>query len=181
LKNVFLLTGRPGVGKTTALARAIDRLREYDIHVGGFMSRERRVAGIRQGFELIDLLSHEVGTLADVAGEGPRLGKYRVNLQDLEGIGVTAIETSLERADVTAIDEIGPMELYSEKFGKAIQRALKSPKPIIGTIHSNLRHPIVDEIGQRADRVEVLEVTYETRDRIPDEIAGRILRLLGNK
>jgi len=177
MKTSFLLTGRPGIGKTTALVGIVDRLRGAGIEVGGVISRERRVAGIRQGFELVDLLSNRVGTLADVTGEGPRVGKYRVNLQDLEEIGVTALETSLERADVTAIDEVGPMELYSENFLVAMRRALESQKPIVGTIHSNLRHPIVDEIRHR-ENVEVLDVTIDNRDRIPDEIAGRILRLL---
>jgi len=177
LKTVFLLTGRPGIGKTTALVGIVDRLRGAGIKVGGVISRERREGGMRRGFELVDLLSKRVGTLADVVGEGPRLGKYRVNLQDLEGIGVTALEASLERADVTAIDEVGPMELYSEKFSMAIRKAIESRKPIIGTIHSNLRHPIVDEI-RRGANVEVFDVTFGNREKIPVEIATRILRLL---
>lgn len=178
MKTAFLLTGRPGIGKTTALAGIVDRLRRAEVAVGGVMSREIRIAGMRRGFELVDLLSGEVGTLADMTGKGPTLGKYRVNLQDLEEIGVTALENSLERADVTAIDEIGPMELYCEKFLRAIRKALESRKPIVGTIHSNLRHPIVDEIG-RGTNAEVLEVTYSNRDRIPGEVADRILQLLG--
>lgn len=177
MKTVFLLTGRPGIGKTTALLGIVDRLRGAGIEVGGVISRERRTGGIRRGFELVDLLSNRVGTLADVAGEGPRLGRYRVNLQDLEGIGVKALATSLERADVTAIDEVGPMELYSEKFLMAFRMALESQRPIVGTIHSNLRHPIVDEIRHR-ENVEVFDVTYGNRDEIPGEIAERILRLL---
>lgn len=180
LKTAFLLTGRPGIGKTTALAGIIDRLRSAGVEVGGIISRERRIGGIRQGFELVDLLSNRVGTLADVTGEGPRLGKYRVNMQDLEGIGVTALETSLEQADVTAIDEVGPMELFSDKFLRAIQRVLESGRPVVGTIHSDLRHPIMDEIRRKAN-VEVLEITYGTRDTIPNEVAERILRLLGEK
>jgi len=178
LKTAFLLTGRPGIGKTTALVKIIDHLSGAGIMVGGVISRERRVAGIRCGFELVDILSNRVGTLADVAGEGPRLGKYHVILQDLEGIGVMALENSLERADVTAIDEVGPMELYSDKFLMAIRKALESPKPIVGTIHNNLRHPIIDEIRSR-ENIEVLDVTYGNRDEIPGEIIKRILRLLG--
>lgn len=177
MRNAFLLTGRPGIGKTTAIGNILDLLRREGVTVGGVMSSERRIAGVRQGFELLDILSGRTGTLADLTGKGPRLGRYSVNLQDLEGIGVTALESSLERADVTAIDEVGPMELLSEKFVMAIRKVLESQKPIVGTIHSNLRHQIMDEVRQRAN-VEVLEVTYDNRDRIPGEVAAQILRLL---
>jgi len=178
LKTAFLLTGRPGIGKTTALVNIIDRLSGAGFVVGGVISRERRAEGVRRGFDLVDLLSHRVGTLADVSGCGPRLGRYHVCLQDLEGIGVKALENSLERADVTAIDEVGPMELYSNKFLMAIRKALESRRPIVGTIHSNLRHPIIDEIRRR-ESVQVSDVTYDNRDEIPGEIAGRIIKLLG--
>ncbi|MFQ5949751.1 MAG: nucleoside-triphosphatase, partial [Nitrospiria bacterium] len=47
--NNLLLTGRPGVGKTTLLERA---LRGLGVPIGGFYTREIREKGMRVGFQL---------------------------------------------------------------------------------------------------------------------------------
>ena len=39
-KRVLLLTGVPGVGKTTVLIKAVDALKAKGISVGGMISRE---------------------------------------------------------------------------------------------------------------------------------------------
>jgi nucleoside-triphosphatase len=62
-KNV-LVTGRPGVGKTTAVTRAVEELKKHGLRVGGFISREERKEGVRTGFVVIDLETSE----GDVSG-----------------------------------------------------------------------------------------------------------------
>ncbi|MBO3802607.1 MAG: NTPase [Candidatus Brockarchaeota archaeon] len=174
------MTGNPGVGKTTALLRAVELLKISGAVVGGVVSREVRAGGARKGFELVDILNGRTGTLADVSGNGPRLGKYRVNLAGLEAVGVVAIRLSIESADVVAVDEVGPMELLSAEFLKAVREALDSGKPVVGTIHRNLKHPVAEEIRSRKD-VEVLEVTRDNRDAIPVKVAEAVLEFLGRK
>jgi nucleoside-triphosphatase len=178
--RAFLLTGKPGVGKTTALVNTIGLLRGSGATVGGMVSREVRVGGIRKGFEIVDILTNRKGTLADVAGDGPRFGRYRVNLADLDAVGVGAIRSSMEGADIVAIDEIGPMELLSTEFLKAICEVLESEKPVIGTIHINLRRSFVAKVRPRWE-VEIIEVTRENRDEIPRKVADSVLALLGGK
>jgi nucleoside-triphosphatase len=57
-------------------------------------SRENRKNGVREGFEIVDISAAKVGCLAHVnQKEGPQVGKYRVNMQDLESIGVQASTT----------------------------------------------------------------------------------------
>ncbi|MGQ9515177.1 MAG: NTPase [Thermoproteota archaeon] len=178
MKRIFLLTGKPGIGKTTALINIIELLRRSDVDVGGVVSREVRVDGIRKGFEIVDVLTNRVGTLANIAGNGPRLGKYRVNLKDISSVGVSALKSSMERADVVVIDEIGPMELFSKEFMQSIREVLGCGKPVVGTVHSNLRHPIMEEVNKRPD-VDVFEVTYSNREKIPRDVVERVLLLLG--
>jgi len=48
IKN-FLLTGRPGIGKTT-VAEAI--IREFEEDAGGFVTGEIRESGTRKGFRI---------------------------------------------------------------------------------------------------------------------------------
>lgn len=178
LKRTLFITGRPGVGKTTVLLKIVEGLRAEGFKVGGMISREVRKAGSRIGFEILDISSGEKGWLAHVKQPvGPKIGKYRVNLSDLESVGVKAISEALEQADVIVIDEIGPMELYSQKFIEAVRKALESSKPVIGTVHFRAKHPIISYLKDREDS-EILEVTLENRDRLHKIIIGRLLLIL---
>src|SRR3990172_3834179 len=126
-KRVLLITGSPGVGKTTTLTKVVDIVRKRDYSVGGMISREVREAGTRVGFEILDLSTQKCGWLAHVNQKtGPQVGKYRVNLEDLDNVGAKAIIEASENCDIVAIDEIGPMELFSEKFKEAMRKALES-------------------------------------------------------
>jgi nucleoside-triphosphatase len=114
---VLLITGAPGTGKTTVLTKTVNLLRERGFSVGGMLSREIREGGVRVGFEIIDLETQKRGWLANIKqSNGPQVGKYRVNIDDLEAVGVQAMIHAAAASDIIAIDEIGPMELSSEKF-----------------------------------------------------------------
>ncbi len=165
-----LLTGRPGIGKTTVLRKTVDLLRTRGWVVGGMVSSEIRSSGRRIGFEISDLLSGESGILAHIyLKEGTRVGRYRVNLEDLEHIGVRAIQNALEEAGIICCDEIAPMELSSSLFREAIGKAVKSPKPFVGTIHLTVVDSLIQEL-EIESCVEVLEVTKRNRDGLHLEI-----------
>lgn len=178
LKRVILLTGNPGVGKTTVLTKAVNILRGNGLCVGGMISREIRENGARVGFEILDLTSGRRGWLAHINQQGgPQVGRYRVNLYDLDSIGVAAIAEATEKCDTVAIDEIGPMELFSEKFKKAVQKALESQKPVVATIHWKATHKVISAATNRED-AEILTVTLENRDKLPEVIAQKMLNIL---
>ena len=100
-KRVLLLTGYPGVGKTTVLIKTVDPLKAEGYSVGGMISREAREGNIRVGFEIIDLTNSKHGWLAQVNQKtGPQVGKYHVNLEDLDNIGAQAIVEALEKCNV---------------------------------------------------------------------------------
>ncbi len=116
-KRVLLLTGAPSVGKTTVIIKTVDALKAEGIGVGGMISREARESNVRVGFEIIDLISGKHGWLSHINyNNGPLVGKYRVNIEDLENIGANSIIDASDKCRVIAIDEIGPMELFSQKF-----------------------------------------------------------------
>ena len=94
---IILLTGPPGIGKTTAIMKAVEALKaRKGLKIGGMITREVREGGKRVGFQIIDLVSNRTGWLAHInQPEGPKISKYRVNLRDLEEIGVKALELSL--------------------------------------------------------------------------------------
>lgn len=78
------MTGHPGIGKSTLVQKIIAN---YGGIVGGVLARDKRFKERRIGFELLDLATGTTGMLADEAGNGPQLGKYRVHLDDLDNIG----------------------------------------------------------------------------------------------
>ncbi|MBS7608083.1 MAG: NTPase [Candidatus Bathyarchaeia archaeon] len=178
LKRVLLLTGSPGVGKTTLLLKVVDALKTKGYRVGGMVSREVRVGGTRIGFEVLDLASSKRGWLAHVNQKtGPQVGKYRVNLADLDSVGAEAILKAVKECDVVAIDEIGPMELFSEKFRKAVQEAVKSGKIVVGVVHWKARDKLVEAVKAHPD-TEIFTVTFENRDKLHQKIVDKALQFL---
>ncbi|MBS7605592.1 MAG: NTPase [Candidatus Bathyarchaeia archaeon] len=171
----MFLTGPPRIGKTTVILKVLNTLREKNVRIGGMISQEILERGVRVGFKIIDLLNNLEGILAHINREcGPQIGKYRVCLEDLEKIGVKAILNACERADIVVIDEVGPMELYSETFKDAVLRALNSGKIVLGTIHWRAKTPFTEMIRQRGD-VKIIEVKYENRNVLPKIISEELL------
>ena len=171
MKRVLLITGSPGVGKTTVLTKTVNILKERGCRVGGMISREVRESGVRVGFEILDLSSQKHGWLANVKQKtGPRLGKYRVNLADLESVGAEAIIEAIENCDIIAIDEIGPMELFSEKFRDAVQKALESSKLVLAVVHWKAQDKLINEAKSIKD-AEIFAVTPENRDQLSQTLA----------
>ena len=174
-KRVLLLAGSPGVGKTTVLLRAVESLKTNGYGVGGMISREVRSAGVRVGFEVLDLSNDRRGWLAHVnQPSGPQVGKYRVNLEDLNNIGAEAIMKAAERCDVIAIDEVGPMELFSGKFKEAVRRAVECGRVVVGVVHWKARDRLIEEVTARED-VEIIQVTLGNRDNLHESVAGKAM------
>lgn len=178
LKRVFLLTGSPGVGKTTLLLKIVDILRAKGYRIGGMISREVRSGGTRMGFEILDLTSGKHGWLAHINQKtGPHVGKYRVNLEDLDNVGVEAILKAVKECDIVAVDEIGPMELFSEKFKLSVKEALESGKLLVGVVHWKACDKLVETVKSRED-VEIFTITYENRDILHRNIVEKALEFL---
>jgi len=172
------VTGPSGIGKTNVLRRAVPELKNRDYNVGGMICREVREGGLRVGFEIMDLSTGQRGWLAHVNQlTGPKIGKYRVNLTDLDVIGAGSILNALQNADILAVDEIGPMELLSPAFSNALLKAVESSKPMLGTIHYQLSNSLVDSIKMRED-IEILKVTYENLESLQNLIVGKISECL---
>jgi len=174
-KRHIFLTGPPRIGKTTIVLRVVDDLKIRGFKVGGMVSREILDGGVRVGFKITDLLNGVEGRLAHVNHKsGPKVGKYRVCLEDLEKVGARAILNACEKADLVVIDEVGPMELHSEPFKDSVLRALESNKIILGTIHWRAKTPFTEMIRRRED-VEIVEVRYENRNVLPKILVEKIL------
>jgi nucleoside-triphosphatase len=172
IRNIFL-TGVPGVGKTTLIRRVLE---SAAVKAGGFYTEEIRDKGKRVGFG-ITTFDGRKGILAHVNHKGRhRVGKYGVNIEDLEEIAAASVRSAVEKDDLVVIDELGRMELYSPLFQRVVIDALDSEKPVFGTIQ--IRHNrFMDSIRARDD-VRVIEVTKTNRDALVETVAQDVAALL---
>lgn len=165
----ILLTGKPRTGKTTLLKRIIENLK---MPCGGFYTEEISEDNKRISFKIKTLEGKE-GILARKGLESKfRLGKYGINIKDLEGIGVRSILGALRDKEIVIIDEIGKMELFSEKFKEAVLNVLDSNKRLIGVIHvADLG--FLNAIRKRKD-VDIFEVDLNNHEQILKKVSSMI-------
>jgi len=176
--NKIFVTGRPGVGKTTLIFKVSNELKARGLNVGGIVTLEVRSGGVRVGFKIVDIQSGAEARLASVSSAvGPRVGKYLVHVENLNAFAVTSILRALEQCDLVVVDEIGPMELKSQKFIDAVRKALASEKPLLASLHYKLKHPLLDYIRSRRD-FEIVELTPLNRDVLPSTIVEKFLKVL---
>ena len=165
----LLLTGSPGVGKTTVIRAVMERLDE--VTCAGFYTEEKRHAGQRIGFR-INTLSGAEGNLASVGRKEPTVGRYSIHVEEFEALILPNLDPAITPADLYVIDEIGKMELFSFKFRTSLIALLAQPTNLLATIAKEGKG-FVEQIKSRND-IELIEVTRQNRDRLPEEIARRI-------
>jgi len=165
MKRVLLLTGKPGTGKTALIKEAIAKTR---IRAGGFYTEEIRSGGVRQGFRIITLEGQD-GILAHINISSPyQVSKYRVDINSLNEVAVSAIHQALKECDLVVIDEIGKMELLSPRFKETVEQVIDSGKKVLGTIMLS-PNPFADEIKHHPE-VKLLVVTRSNRNQALREI-----------
>ncbi len=168
------LSGLPGVGKTTTLIKTIEILEEEGYVVGGMITEELRENGKRTGFYVLDWMSKEKKVFAHKDFESRhRVGKYGIDINALEEVGIKALQDAMEKADVIVIDEIGKMEVESKKFVQTVRDILDMDKHMIMTLHKKSRNSLLQEIRRRDD-IRMLEVTPINRNLLPFKIVQLI-------
>ena len=176
--RVILLTGRPGVGKTTIVNRVYEHYSKNGFKIEGLTTREVREGSARTGFMITDLSSGREGWLGKKGpGAGPRVGSYVVVSDDLEKIGVAALERSMNgAADLVIVDEIGPMEMTSVSFRNNISRVLNGYRAVVATVKFGSRYPEVENIRQKSLH---WEITKENRESIYRRLIRQINEWIG--
>lgn len=168
-KKNILFTGSPGCGKSTLIAKIVEKIR---VPSTGFFTSEIREKGMRVGFS-IETLDGKEGVLAHVDIKSRYLvGKYGVNIEDIDRIAVPSIIPKAPN-EIVVIDEIGKMECFSPLFRKTISEVLDSNHPVIGSIA--LRgNRFIEGIKRRSD-IHIVHLTERNRDILANLYDWRLL------
>jgi nucleoside-triphosphatase len=161
IKKNLLITGLPGVGKTTLIKKLSEALKSLD--PVGFYTEEIREGGERKGFELISLNGRR-GLLSHKNIRSPyRVGQYKVDIKGFEHF-IDSISFFNPLTRLIIIDEIGKMECLSDQFKGLLNEILDSEKWVIATIALK-GSGLIAEVKKRKD-VQIFEITRRNRDTL---------------
>lgn len=171
IKGRVALTGRPGVGKTTLIERVLEEAAQ--IATGGMLTKEIRICGRRVGFAVVDVATGADGVLSHIHHRvGPRVGRYTVDTESLERVGIAAILAAIKTKELIVIDEIAPMELCSPAFAPAVEAALESDRALLISTHAHADHPLAHRVRQE---FTLFRVKLSNRDSLVSEVTDALL------
>lgn len=155
----ILLTGLPKSGKSTMLADLLANITPKR----GLFSPEIRENGERIGFDLLDTDGdNAILSRLGIPTDYP-VGPYFVNLASLERFIEPLFRYTTEQ--LLFIDEIGQMQLYSERFKSLVRDYLDAPNDFIGTISQVHNHPFIHHLRENSD-ILLCTVTPENREQL---------------
>ncbi|TLY15824.1 MAG: AAA family ATPase [Nitrospirae bacterium] len=170
-----LLTGLPGVGKTTLIRELAKRLAGY--YPAGFFTEEIREEGIREGFRLESLDGRQLTLAHSDRKSSHRVGRYGVEIAGFERL-LSDLNLPRSPSCVIIIDEIGKMECLSKFFTEEVRSLLDSSKTVIATIALK-DDGFIRKVKQRSD-CRLITVTVENRTGLADSIFSEVLKQIRN-
>ncbi|CAI0421739.1 unnamed protein product [Linum tenue] len=185
-KSLFLVTGPPGVGKTTLIMTLVEALKlsRPNLNVRGFYTREVRRGSERVGFEVVTLDGRtaplsSISISTPESSGWPTVGKYKVDVSSFESLALPELQVR-ENTDLFIIDEVGKMELFSSHFFPGVLRVLESNIPVVASIP-------VPKFGRDIPAVErlrgqpgatIFSLSHSNRDALKEEIYTQLLQAL---
>ena len=173
-KRNYLITGYPGIGKTTMIEKITKAFTKHD--PAGFFTREILEGGMRAGFELRSLDGKRI-VLSHVDIDSPyKVGKYKVDVIAFEQY-IESIRLSGNMGKLVIIDEIGKMECMSGKFITFTKRLLEAENIVLLATVALRGGGFISEIKKRSD-VKIYEITLKNRETFINTIIKDIERKL---
>lgn len=171
--SVFLVTGRPGDGKTTFAARLVQELSSAGLRPGGILAPGWWSDGQRGGFDLVDLSTGRKVKLAEArpdAGLEKPASRFRFRREGWRFGHKALSEKRLAHADFCLVDEVGPLELRGQGWAPRLDElaAGRGPTVLILVVRENL----LDEVCRRWNWR--LEGVFEAGRHVVEEAAAAV-------
>lgn len=103
----------------------------------------------------------------DIRGQD-RVGKYGVDTSVINELAVGSLQAAMSQNQLIVIDEIGPMELLSEKFRDEVKNIVNGEFDVLGTI-AKRKNEFINRI-RRLPNVTVLEIFPGNREEVVQEV-----------
>ena len=149
--KALILTGRPGIGKTTVIRCVAEEL----------PSRDERT-----GFRIVTVDGRSRQMASIHIASPHQVGKYGVDVSAVDAIAEATLAP--HRAELFLIDEIGKMECLSIAFVEAVHRLLAANRLIVASVALK-GGGLIEEV-KRLPGAFLREVTAQNRDRLPREV-----------
>ncbi|MCS7200033.1 MAG: dTMP kinase [Caldimicrobium sp.] len=183
-RQLLLFFGNPRTGKTTLLEYLFNYVSSLSLayHLTGFLTKEVKSNGERLGFDLIYLRDREftlpLARRKDLVttSRKPSVGKYVVFLENLERI-IEVLKADLSKASLSPlifIDEIGKMEVLSDKFINFMEHLREEKHIVVATLGLG-EHPFLRDWSAKREAIYI-EVTPENRDFLKDRLKVEFYR-----
>jgi len=146
----ILITGPPRCGKTTLITELASEIHNQGYNISGFVTTEVKSGKYRIGFRARDIVTKNECWLARKGGKDTKymVGRYNVYIEQFNRLLDESFKgfTLNKSTDLCIIDEIGKMELFSEKFISIVSDLFSSNLSVLATIGQKLKHPIKDQL-----------------------------------
>nr|WP_269845618.1 nucleoside-triphosphatase [Paenibacillus selenitireducens] len=173
-KNVFLLTGKPRMGKTTMIKKLINDI-GTDI-CGGFYTEEITNSDDRIGFRCVSVNGESVEIANVESPSKTRIGRYGIDIEKFENYAIKILQDALCSKKIIVIDEIGFMQMLSTSFQKMVHEIVSDNLIVLGTVPLD-SHPEIDKI-KYSKEVQMISLNEFNRDVISEFLVKDILKVL---
>lgn len=171
---IILLTGQPGVGKSTLVAKLVKAYTEPASWV--VTAGIPRPEGGRAGFSATnsDGVTRTISHKTDIDSEVV-IGENHVDLTAVDAMFATALENALQDNNtLTIVDEIGPIQMLSPAFTTSLQKVFAKGADLLATIHYS-----DERLQQYRESPSVLLIHVSPENR--DELVATLLLILQHR
>jgi len=170
--HILLMTGVPGVGKTTVVRAVAGALAGR--RLAGFYTEEIRERGERKGFRLVGFEGAQGVIAHRELPLSARVGRYGVDVAAIDRLAAETLGLDHPHA-LYLVDEIGKMECLSARFVEGMRTLLDRGRPVVATI-ARKGGGLIAEVKARPD-VLLWEITRGNRDAMGDRVLAWLAAL----